>query len=466
MRERLPFILTFGVGIILWFLPHPEGISDSGWRVFAIFLATITGIITKPLPMSAVAVTSLSIATLTGTLTIDEALGGYQEKLIWLIVFAFFISRGFIKTQLGTRIAYYFISLFGRRSLSLAYSLLGCELVLAPAIPSVTARSGGIILPIVNALSVALNSRPKDPSAKRLGTFLILVCFQGSVITSAMFLTAMAANPAVADLAEKAGYPISWGMWAVGASVPGLVCLILVPYIIYKIARPTLKELPDAYEIAQEKLAAMGRVSLQEYIMMGVFVGLITLWIMGSSIGVHSTTAAMLGISVLLLTGILKWSEILDEKGAWDTFIWFGALVTLAKYLSSYGVIAYFSTVISGGVEGMDWRLAFGLLCILYFYSHYIFASSIAHVSAMFTAFFMVATMLGAPPILVILVLAYFSSLYGGLTHYGIGSAPVLYAAGFVDVTEWWKVGLLVSIVNIPIFIFVGGAWWKYLGYW
>lgn len=466
MRKHLPLIITFGVGVAIWFFPHPESISLQGWHVFAIFLSTITGIILKPLPMGAVAITSLAITAFTDTLTIDQVLGGYQEKLIWLIVFAFFISKGFIKTQLGTRIGYYFISLFGRRSLGLAYSIMGCELLLAPAIPSVTARTGGVILPIVNAMSVALNSRPKDPSAKRLGSFLVLVCFQGSVITSAMFLTAMAANPAVADLAAGMGYPISWTMWAVGASVPGLVCLIVVPFIIYKIARPTLRELPDAHRIAQEKLAEMGRVSRHEYVMMGVFIGLVGLWIFGGQIGVHSTTAAMLGVSVLLLTGVLKWSELLDEKGAWATLVWFGALLTLAKYLNTFGVVAYFSSVISGAVVGLDWRLAFGILCILYFYSHYIFASSIAHVSAMFTAFFTVAVMMGAPPILVILILAYFSSLYGGLTHYGIGSAPILYASGFVDVGEWWKVGLLVSVVNIPIFIFVGGAWWKYLGYW
>ena len=456
-KKVLPLVITFCIGLLIWFLPRPEGLSEEAWHIFAIFIATIAGIILKPMPMGAIAIISLMVAVVTGTLTIDEALGGYQKKAIWLIVMAFFISRGFIKTRLGTRIAYFLVSLFGKSSLGLAYSLVISETFLAPAIPSVTARTGGIILPIADALSRALGSKPNDPSQKKIGQFLVLVCFQASIIACAMFLTAMAANPIVADFAEKLGITLSWGTWALAGIVPGIVSLIIVPLLIYKIAPPEIKHIPDAHAFATEKLKEMGKVKKEEYIMAGVFLLLIVLWVFGRFFGMHSMTAAMVGVSILLITNVLEFDDLMSEKSAWSTFLWFGALVTLAGFLNTFGAIAYFSNIMSGIVSSWHWMAALLALAVLYFYTHYLFASAMAHVGAMFTAFVSIALLAGAPPMLAALLFAFFSNLFGGTTHYGIGSAPVLFGAGYVSVKKWWQVGFLVSIVNI---INLDCCWW------
>ncbi|TFH65006.1 MAG: anion permease, partial [Gemmatimonadales bacterium] len=192
---RLRFSLPLALGGGLWFVPAPSGVDPEGMHLLAIFIATIVGIILKPLPMGAVAMVGIAATALTGTLAIGEALSGFGNQVIWLIVLAFFISRGFIKTGLGARIAYLFMALLGRKSLGLGYGLVATDLVLAPAIPSNTARAGGVVYPILRSVAEAYESRPDDGTAGRLGAFLTVVAFQGTVITSAMFLTAMAANP-------------------------------------------------------------------------------------------------------------------------------------------------------------------------------------------------------------------------------------------------------------------------------
>lgn len=57
----------------------------------------------------------------------------------------------------------------------------------------------------------------------------------------------------------------------------------------------------------------------------------------------------------------------------------------------------------------------------------------------------------GTPPELAALVLAFFSNLFSSMTHYGTGPAPVLFGAGYVRLSEWWKLGALVSVVNVVI---------------
>ena len=265
-----PLLASIATGIILWFVPVPAGVTRNAWQLLAIFLATIVGIITQPLPLGAVALLGLGASVLTKTLTFAAAFSAFGDPIPWLIALAFFFARGFIKTGLGNRIAYQFVSLFGSSSLGLGYSLVFSEALLAPAIPSVSARAGGIFLPLVKSLCVACGSNVGDGTEERLGSWLMLTCFQTSVISSAMFLTAMAANPLSANLTfNTIKQTIGWTDWAKAAIVPGLVSLIVVPFLLYLIYPPTVKSSPDAPKLAKEKLEKMGPMTKNEIIMGG-----------------------------------------------------------------------------------------------------------------------------------------------------------------------------------------------------
>jgi len=466
MRLLFRFGIPVALGIGLSLLPTPSGVEPAAIRLLAIFVATIVGIILKPLPMGAVAMVGIAATAVTRTLTIDAALSGFGNRVIWLIVLAFFISRGFVKTGLGARIAYLFMAGLGSRSLGLGYGLVATDLVLAPAIPSNTARAGGVVFPILRSVAEAYESRPDDGTARRIGAFLTLAAFQGTVITSAMFLTAMAANPLAAELAAAQGVEITWAGWGVAALVPGVLSLLLVPWVLYRLFPPEIRKTPAAAALARERLAEMGPVNRSEWILLVTFGLLLILWILSGPLGIHTTATALLGLVVLLVTGVLTWEDVLKEKGAWDTLVWFSALVMMASYLTELGLIPWFSETVGSWFQGVGWVVGFLSLCLVYFYSHYFFASNTAHVSAMYAPFLGVALALGTPPLLAALVLAFFSNLFSSMTHYGTGPAPVLFGSGYVEVGDWWRLGLIVSLVNLPVWLLVGGAWWKMLGLW
>ncbi|KAM0937649.1 putative solute carrier family 13 [Dioscorea sansibarensis] len=464
-----PLAASVLTGVLLWLVPAPSGVSTNAWHLLAIFLATIVGIITQPLPLGAVALLGLGASVLTKTLSFSAAFSAFGDPIPWLIALAFFFARGFIKTGLGNRVAYQFVSLFGSSSLGLGYSLVFSEALLAPAIPSVSARAGGIFLPLVKSLCVACGSNAGDGTEHRLGSWLMLTCFQTSVISSSMFLTAMAANPLSANLTYNTiKQTIGWTDWAVAAIVPGIVSLIVVPFLLYIIYPPSVKSSPDAPKLARQNLEKMGPMTKNEIIMAGTLLLTVGLWVFGGVLNIDAVSAAILGLAVLLVTGVVTWKECLGEAVAWDTLTWFAALIAMAGYLNKYGLISWFSqTVVKfvGGL-GLSWQLSFGILVILYFYSHYFFASGAAHIGAMFTAFLSVASALGTPPLFAAMVLSFLSNLMGGLTHYGIGSAPVFYGANYVPLAKWWGYGFVISIVNILIWLGVGGFWWKAIGLW
>lgn len=457
------FALSVLIGLFIALLGAPDGVSSRAWNLFAIFVSTIVGIVLKPFPMGVISLLGLTVAVMTNVLSFADAFSGFSNDVAWLIVFAFFVARGFILTGLGTRLAFGVMSILGKNSLGLGYGLVATDLILAPTIPSLTARSGGVVYPILKALAEVFTGKSHDP---RMGAFLTFAAFQGSAITSAMFLTSMAGNPLIAQLALENGVTLTWASWALAAIVPGLISLIVVPYVIYKVAPPTIRHTPHAREMAKERLSAMGPMKRSEWITLTTFILMIVLWIAGPSFGMKATVAAMIGLVILLLSGILKWKDVLEEHGAWDTFIWFGTLITLATFLNKFGLTTWFSQWVVQNISGFHWIAGFLIVSLIYFYTHYFFASNVAHIGAMYAPLLIVSIAMGAPPELAALILAFYSSLFGGLTHYGSGPAPILFGAGYSTVGEWWKIGAISSVLNILIWMVIGGAWWKILGYW
>ncbi len=459
----LPPIL---IGLLVWFAPPPDGVQLQAWRLLAIFLATIVGILAKTLPLGAMAMVGVVASMLTGVLKPNQALAGFGHPVVWLIVSAFFISRGFLVTGLGLRIAYLFMAAVGKKSLGLAYSMIGVDLVLAPAIPSNTARCGGVICPILRSVAVSFGSHPDGASARRLGAFLIKASYQGSVVVSGMFLTSMAGNPMAAGLAAGMGIEIDWTTWFLAALVPGLLSLAVGPWILYRIYPPEIKETAGAARMARQKLEEMGPLKSSEWTMLGTFALLLFLWIFGGRFGITSTVAALTGLAILLLTGTLRWRDILGEKGAWDALVWFAVLINLASHLNQMGLIPWFGDQLAAILGDGHWMPSFLLLSLVYFYSHYLFAGNTTHISSMYAPFLAVALAVGTPPLLAALVLGFFSNLFSGMTHYGTGPAPVFFGTGYVEMGDWWKLGGLLSVVNILIYFVAGGLWWKVLGIW
>lgn len=483
--KPLPSLCALGVTLIIWFLiPVPEGVAPNAWQLLALFIGTIIAIIGKAMPIGAVSVIAIALVAVTGVTNpgkpgaaLDDALSGFSNQLIWLIGFSIMISLSLNKTGLGARIGYYFISLFGKKTLGIAYALTLAETTLAPVTPSNTARGGGIIHPIMKSIADSFGSKPELNTSGKIGRYLSLVNYNINPVTSAMFITATAPNPLIVSLIAKGthgSFELSWSMWAVAALVPGLCSLIVMPLVIYLLYPPEVKSTPDAPRFAREKLQALGPVTLPEKITLGVFALLLVLWagipamIFGPSLAVNPTTAALIGLAVLLATGVLSWEDVLKHKGAWDTVVWFSALVMMASFLGKLGLIGWLSQTVGNGIDrmGMSWVGGTILLTLIYLYSHYFFASTTAHVTAMFAAFFAAGIALGAPPALLGLILAFSSSLMMSLTHYGTGTAPIVFGSGYVTLGEWWKAGWVMSVVNLLIWMLIGGAWWKLLGYW
>jgi hypothetical protein len=177
--KLLPLVISIAIGLAVRFLaPRPVEVSPQAWQLLSIFLSTIAGLVLGPLPVGAWAFLGLTAAVATRTLPFTAAFSAFTNEVIWLIVISFFFARGFVKTGLGDRIATYFVKWLGSSTLGLSYGLTLSEACIAPAMPSTTARAGGVFLPIIKSLSLSAESKPNHPSSRKLGSYLVMTQFQ------------------------------------------------------------------------------------------------------------------------------------------------------------------------------------------------------------------------------------------------------------------------------------------------
>jgi DASS family divalent anion:Na+ symporter len=452
-------------GVVLYFVPLP-GMNPAQEHLFAFFLATIIALVAQPVRMGVSVLLAMTLVAVTGTLTPGKVLSGFGNITVWLVFTAFLFSRAVTQTGFGMRVGYMFIERFGRTPLRLGYSLAAADLVLAPFIPSDTARGGGVIFPVTRSVATAFGSEP-GPTARKMGSFLILVSFHTTYTASAMFLTGMAANPLIAEFARKIAHvDLTWGRWISGSIVPGMLTLAIVPWLLLRLVRPEIVDTGAARAMAGAELARRGPLRRGERWLVAIMAGVMAGWVTSPLHGIPNTFVALSGLCALLLTRVIAWEDLLDEHRAWDALIWFAPLVMMADAMNENGAIKVLSSGLFGVIHGWRWPVVLIVLVAAYCYVHYGFASMTAHVTALYPAFLAAALAGGVPAMMAALSLAYFSNLNAAMTHYGTGSAPVFFGAGYVRQGEWWRLGFLISVINLVIWMGIGPLWWKLVGIW
>ncbi len=459
--RHLRLAVTLVVGVAIWFAPVPEGLSQEAWHLFALFITSIIAVLVGAAPILLASMVALAAAVLTGTLPAIDAFSGFSQDFILLIIVAFLVARGVVKSGLGKRVAYLIIARFGRSTLGLGYSIMATDAILAPAFPSNTARSG-VLYPIILSLARDSDSTVEDGTARRVGSYLMMQGIASLTISSGLWLTAMAGNPAAAQIARGFGVEIGFGSWLVASSLPSLVAIVVLPYVLYRVFPPELKQTPGAPAAAREQLARMGRMSRDEWITAVTFLSMLILWAIPT---VNNTAVAFLGLAVLMATNIYALEDLRHEGEALGVLIWFAALYALSTYLNEFGFMAFVGERVAARLDGLSWPIVYVALVVAYCMLHYLFVSQLAHLLALLGVFLSVGVEAGVPATLLAFMLLFANNFFAAITPQGSSANVVFVGSGYLSVSEVYKYGAVVTFVNLVIYLAVGTPWILLLGF-
>jgi divalent anion:Na+ symporter, DASS family len=441
-----------------WFVPPPDGLALPAWRLFVVFAAAIVSVVVNAFPILTASVLAVAASVLSGLLSPAKAYAGFANGTILLIVLAFLVARAVVKCGLGARVGYFVVTLFGRSTLGLSYSIFLVDGLIAPAFPSNTARSG-VIYPLAFSLAEAAGASPEDDRCRRVGSFLMFSGIASLSLSSALWLTAMAANPLGAEIARTFGVQIGFGGWLVAASVPTLLAMALMPPLLYWLIGPEKTSTPEAPAAARRSLAALGPLTRNERIVVAAFVGMVALWGCASTFKIDSTAVAFLGLGVLLATGVLTLADIAKEGDVLATFIWFAVLFTLSSQLNELGFMGFLGQRIAASLGGLPVLAAGVVLVVAYVLLHYVFVSQTAHALALFGVFLDVGVKLGVPAAPLAFQLLFATNYFAAITPQG-SSANLLFAgSGFLSQRDLYRLGGLTTAFCLLLYILVGTPW-------
>ena len=467
-KQTTKMIIPILVLLFFWFLPAPQGLTANAWHFMAIFFAVVVGLVIEPVPAALVGFTGVSLVALLGLIgssskvNVKWALSGFSNTVIWLVFAAFMFALGYQKTGLGKRISLVMIKYMGKSSLGLGYAVAFSDLILAPFMPSNTARSAGTLYPVVSNIPLIFKSTPEhDP--RKFGAYISWVAIAITSVTSSMFLTSLAPNLLAVDLIAKGtGNTISWAAWG-SIMIPLMIPLfLLTPLLIYIIYPPTQKSSPDAPAWAAKELKELGAITGKEILMATLALIALLLWIFGKKVGVHSTTVAISVVSVMVLAKVITWEDVISNKGAFNVLIWFASLVAMASGLKKVGVLKWIGEVAETNLASLSPTMLILSMLVLFFLLHYFFASTTAHTTALMPLFLAIAVNLVPAEQMVpfSILLAGSLGLMGIITPYATGPSPIWYGAGYIPQGRWWAMGaifgalyLITIIVGSLIFI-------------
>jgi L-tartrate/succinate antiporter len=461
-------LVPVAVGAILLLLPIPEGLKPNAWYYFALFVAVIIALILEPIPAAAVGLIGVTAATVSLLVVpkpadaIKWALSGFQDGTVWLIFVAFMFALGYEKTGLGRRVALNLVRWLGKKTLGLGYAVALADLVLAPFTPSNTARSGGTIFPVIKNIPPIYGSEP-GPTARKIGAYLMWTAFATTCLTSSMFLTGLAPNLLALSLVKTtAKIDISWTEWFMGMAPVGVLLFIFLPWLVYKIYPPELKSSPDVPVWAGEELKKMGRVSFKEISMALLALLALGLWIFGGDF-INATTVALLVLSLMVMTRIVEWDDVLAHKQAWNVLVWFATLVTMADGLNKVGFLKWFAVGSAGALSGYSVMTIVIALTVIYFVVHYMFASLTAHTTALLPVLLTAAIAVPDMPVkLISLLFCYTLGLMGIISPYATGPGPIYYGSGYVSRKDFWRLGLIFGAIYLAAILLIGIPYLRY----
>jgi L-tartrate/succinate antiporter len=456
------WIGPLALGLILVLIPVPSGLSATAWRYFALFAAVIAALITEPLPGAAIGFIGVTVAAalgLVGKTPADAtkwALSGFANDAVWLIFAANMFALGYEATGLGRRIALLLVKALGRSTLGLGYAIALSDLVLAPVMPSNTARSGGTVYPIVKNIPPLYGSFP-DNGPRKIGGYLIWTGFATTCVTSSMFLTALAPNLLAVEIARKVAHvDISWGLWALGFLPVGILLFAATPLLAYFLYPPEIKRGDEVARWAGGELISMGRITRPEVTMGLLAVAALVGWI-GCSRWVSPVTVALAVISVMLLARVVSWNDILANKQAWSVLVWFATLVAMAEGLGNVGFLAWFGSRAATYMTRIPLVPMMIAAVTVFFVIHYLFASITAQATALLPVFLLaVLSVPGVPARAITLVLVYSLGLMGVLTPYASGPAPIWYSSGYIPTKDFWRLGAIMGALYLVVLLAVG----------
>lgn len=476
--KKYGFLMAIMMGILIWAVPTPAGMTVTQHKLLSIFGGAIIAWITIGInfAVSTFAIVGLLyfwVGNPTGKVNkagelirqADFAVSGFASSSVWLLVTGFVISIAMTKSGMAKRLALHMMRILGKTPAGAIFASMLANFVIAPLTPSNTARAAAM-LPIVEGIAEAYQAKPGQSN---FGRALLLANTFTTNITGSAFLTGTIPNPvAIGMITAAAGTSMmtTWSYWAMAAIPTNIIILLATGWLVLRLYPPEVKGLPGGIDYIKQELNAMGPMSIREYKTLGYFLLALLLW---STDALHHFNSTMIAFAVSLLIflphiGVLDWKET-EKLLPWELFVYFGGVLTLSTALMNAKAFELLikSLLVSLGLTSMNMMPLLMVLIGFSIFSSIIWSTTTAKAGVMMPIFIGLAQVMGYDVVSFALPLAIMMAYALFLPFNTMGNI-IMFGAGHYTVSEQLKTSLILGGIIWGLWIVTAYTWWKVIG--
>jgi DASS family divalent anion:Na+ symporter len=347
MKKAIGGIAAAVLGTAVALAAPPAGLTPQAMWALGIIIGAVTCWIFEVAPDYVVAIAMCTLWVLFKCVPFKTAFATFSDSTWWLLLGALGMGTAVSKSGLLKRLSLWMMTIFPATFNGQVLALICGGTLIAPLIPSVTAKAA-IMAPISLGISDAMGYSRKSRGAGGLFAAMSL----GFILTGPMFISASFIGYMLRGLLP-AGIQVqfNWTYWFLAGMVWSIVVLVLMYLAIRFLYTPDEKGAFTAGDPAAQ-LANLGPMSRREKITAAVLISALVLWMTEPLHGIHATAVALMGLVVLLTCRVFDRPDFRSDMG-WDNLIFIGGIINLGNVIPALKIDQWIVSVFSPMIAPM-----------------------------------------------------------------------------------------------------------------
>jgi len=455
---RLLFVSLLYLSFL--FPPLPPGLSEEARRALVVFGYSATLWIFNIINPSLVAMLSMISLPALGIISYSEALVGFSNTTVWLLVGVFLISAAIQKSNLDKRIALSILRIAGGNARFTLFGIVLMTLILVIILPTSIGRAA-VVTPICLGLVRALKLKP----GSNFGKGIFLAFSFTSVIASIAVITGAIVTIYAADIFSQL-FNVHWSYlrW-MQVMLPVALCSSLIVWLsIIVVFPPEFKTVPGGIAYIRDSINELGRFKADEVKMMLYLVALITLWVTEPLTGLSLSYSCLIIALLLALPkiGVIEWKSAIASI-SWNTVLMLGSILSIALAITNTGAIVWVADFVFSKIAVSNYHIYVFALAIFTILMRLGFPNNFTIVAIILPVAFSIANTLGINPTWLGMLIVCMSTLGVFLPSQAVTHLTT-YSSGYYQIADMRKSGLVVGIGCFTLYFVFAYVYWPLVG--
>ena len=453
VQQKRWLIIIALLGLVMYQLPYPDGISPAGYRTLILSIIVISLIITEPIPLPAVALLIAVLEVAFHIAPATEVAKTYMNDSVFFIMGSLMMAVAIVHQGLDTRLALGIIQLTGNKVKNIVLGFTCISALLSSFIGEHTVVA--MMLPV--GLSLVRNCG-KNKSIPNLTALILFSIAYGSTVGSIGTPSGGARNAIMLEYwraITNSGLTLTYFQWIIMAYPMVIIGMLSTTFLLQLAFKPEFNQMDTAIRRLKIQVAHKGKITGNEFLTILIFVIVFLCWIfLNEKYGLG--IIAIGGAFLYMATGLVEWKQV-SQNTNWGVILLFAGAISLGVQMKNTGTALW----IGNSLMSLFSPLIDQFTMIPYILNIFLtmLLSNIMSSSGTVAVLGPITLSMGGDPAYMGMTTA-ISSAFGYFSAIAAPACMIIYSSGLVKMTDFLKAGWRMAIMSTITLLLLYKFYW------